>query len=131
MLRTPIVLREIGPNHLRIGHGLNNPAESLYRHALEIQERILGPGHPDVAETLRNYAAVLEELAMPIMTHSGVTPRQEFGDHLGIYVTEVTWWPARLKAAPSSPPMPPAPRIAWFTSVPPPTARGREPEPFR
>ena len=39
--------------------------------------------------------AVFEELSMPILTHSGVTPRQEYGDHLGIYVTEVTWWPAR------------------------------------
>jgi predicted TIM-barrel fold metal-dependent hydrolase len=39
--------------------------------------------------------ALCEELQMPVMTHSGPTPRDEFGDHLGIYVTEVTWWPAR------------------------------------
>ncbi len=39
--------------------------------------------------------ALCEELQMPVMTHSGSTPREEYGDHLGIYVTEVTWWPAR------------------------------------
>src|SRR4051794_24437412 len=32
LLRTPIVLREVGANHLRIGHGLHNPAEVLFRH---------------------------------------------------------------------------------------------------
>ena len=32
---------------------------------------------------------------MPVVTHSGSAPREEYGDHLGIYVTEVTWWPAR------------------------------------
>lgn len=39
--------------------------------------------------------ALCEELSMPIVTHSGSAPRDEYGDHLGIYVTEVTWWPAR------------------------------------
>lgn len=39
--------------------------------------------------------ALCEELAMPVVTHSGSAPREEYGDHLGIYVTEVTWWPAR------------------------------------
>ena len=39
--------------------------------------------------------AVCEELQMPVATHSGVAPRDEYGDHLGIYVSEVTWWPAR------------------------------------
>ena len=39
--------------------------------------------------------ALCEELQMPVVTHSGPAPRQEYGDHLGIYVTEVTWWPAR------------------------------------
>ncbi len=39
--------------------------------------------------------ALCEELSMPVVTHSGPAPRQEYGDHLGIYVSEVTWWPAR------------------------------------
>ncbi|WP_037577613.1 amidohydrolase family protein [Phaeacidiphilus oryzae] len=39
--------------------------------------------------------AVLEELRMPACTHSGAAPRHEYGDFLGIYVTEVTWWPFR------------------------------------
>jgi predicted TIM-barrel fold metal-dependent hydrolase len=39
--------------------------------------------------------ALCEELQMPVATHSGAAARAEYGDHLGIYVTEVTWWPAR------------------------------------
>jgi predicted TIM-barrel fold metal-dependent hydrolase len=39
--------------------------------------------------------ALCEDLQMPIVTHSGGVPREEFGGHLGIFVTEVTWWPAR------------------------------------
>jgi predicted TIM-barrel fold metal-dependent hydrolase len=39
--------------------------------------------------------ALCEELQMPVVTHSGSAARDEYGDHLGIYVTEVTWWPAR------------------------------------
>src|SRR6478609_8445984 len=39
--------------------------------------------------------ALCEELELPIVTHSGAAARDDYGDHLGIYVTEVTWWPAR------------------------------------
>jgi predicted TIM-barrel fold metal-dependent hydrolase len=39
--------------------------------------------------------ALCEDLQMPVVTHSGAAARDEYGDHLGIYVTEVTWWPAR------------------------------------
>jgi predicted TIM-barrel fold metal-dependent hydrolase len=39
--------------------------------------------------------ALCQELEMPIVTHSGSASRDEYGDDLGIYVTEVTWWPAR------------------------------------
>ena len=39
--------------------------------------------------------ALCEALEMPIVTHSGAASRDEYGDNLGIYVTEVTWWPAR------------------------------------
>ena len=39
--------------------------------------------------------ALCQELQMPIVTHSGSASCDEYGDHLGIYVTEVTWWPAR------------------------------------
>ena len=39
--------------------------------------------------------ALCEDLRMPVVTHSGASSRAEYGDHLGIYVTEVTWWPAR------------------------------------
>ncbi len=39
--------------------------------------------------------ALCEDLQMPVVTHSGPAPREEFGNHLGIYVSEVVWWPAR------------------------------------
>lgn len=39
--------------------------------------------------------AVAQELEMPIVTHSGSAPHHEYGDHLGIYVSEVTFWPSR------------------------------------
>ncbi|AYA19408.1 amidohydrolase [Streptomyces alfalfae] len=39
--------------------------------------------------------AAAAECAMPVLTHSGAVPRHEYGDHLGIYVSEVTWWPGR------------------------------------
>ena len=32
---------------------------------------------------------------MPVVTHSGSAEREQYGNNLGIYVTEVTWFPAR------------------------------------
>jgi tetratricopeptide (TPR) repeat protein len=42
----------------------NDPvhAEVLYRRTLQIQEKVLGPEHPDVAEVLRDYASFLKKL---------------------------------------------------------------------
>jgi hypothetical protein len=37
-------------------------AEPLYQRALAIWERALGPGHPDVAKVLQNYARLLREM---------------------------------------------------------------------
>ncbi len=39
--------------------------------------------------------ALCEELSMPVVTHSGPSSKEEYGDHLGIFVAEVVWWPAR------------------------------------
>ena len=39
--------------------------------------------------------ALCEELKMPISTHSGPADKDSYDDLLGIYVTEVVWWPAR------------------------------------
>ena len=39
--------------------------------------------------------ALCEELSMPVVTHSGPSSKEEYGDHLGIFVSEVVWWPAR------------------------------------
>jgi hypothetical protein len=37
-------------------------AESLYRRALAIEEKTLGPDHPDLSPTLSNYAVLLRQL---------------------------------------------------------------------
>ena len=37
-------------------------AEPLQQRALTIAERALGPGHPDLATSLENYAALLRQL---------------------------------------------------------------------
>ncbi|MBN1892972.1 tetratricopeptide repeat protein, partial [bacterium] len=39
--------------------GLFNAAESLYRHALVIREKVFGPEHPDTAQSLNNLAVLL------------------------------------------------------------------------
>ncbi len=38
-------------------------AEPLYQRSLAIQEKALGPEHPDVATSLENYAALLRQTA--------------------------------------------------------------------
>jgi hypothetical protein len=42
-------------------HGHYARAESLFEWALAIQERTLGPDHPDVATSLENYADILRK----------------------------------------------------------------------
>lgn len=39
--------------------------------------------------------ALCQELEMPVVTHSGPADKESYDDFLGIYVTEVVWWPAR------------------------------------
>ncbi|QUR69965.1 amidohydrolase family protein [Mycobacterium spongiae] len=39
--------------------------------------------------------AACQDLQMPVHTHVGAAPQEEFGGHLGIYVTEVRWWGVR------------------------------------
>jgi predicted TIM-barrel fold metal-dependent hydrolase len=39
--------------------------------------------------------ALCQDLQMPVVTHSGPADKDSYGEHLGIYVTEVVWWPAR------------------------------------
>jgi tetratricopeptide (TPR) repeat protein len=41
--------------------GKYDQAEPLYKRALAILEKALGPEHPDVATVLGNYAALLEK----------------------------------------------------------------------
>ena len=39
--------------------------------------------------------AVCQELDMPVHVHSGAASREEYGEHVGIYVAEVRWWSMR------------------------------------
>ena len=39
--------------------------------------------------------AACQDLGMPIHVHSGAAPREEFGEHVGLYVAEVRWWSTR------------------------------------
>ncbi len=39
--------------------------------------------------------AACQDLQMPVHTHVGAAPQPEYGEHLGIYVTEVRWWGVR------------------------------------
>jgi predicted TIM-barrel fold metal-dependent hydrolase len=39
--------------------------------------------------------AACQELDLPVHVHSGAAPREEFGEHVGIYVAEVRFWSTR------------------------------------
>jgi predicted TIM-barrel fold metal-dependent hydrolase len=39
--------------------------------------------------------AACEAAGYPVHTHSGEAPREEMGDHIGIYLAEVVWWATR------------------------------------
>jgi predicted TIM-barrel fold metal-dependent hydrolase len=39
--------------------------------------------------------AACSSAGLPVHTHSGEAPRDEYGDHIGIYLAEVVWWAVR------------------------------------
>ena len=39
--------------------------------------------------------AACQDLDLPVHVHSGAAPREEFGEHVGIYVAEVRFWSTR------------------------------------
>jgi predicted TIM-barrel fold metal-dependent hydrolase len=39
--------------------------------------------------------AACQDHSLPVHTHSGEAPHEEYGDHTGIYLAEVVWWAAR------------------------------------
>lgn len=73
---------------------ITRAAESGLRGGILIPARWVGyPPYHD-----RRYDkvwAACQDLQMPVHTHSGPAPQEEYGGHLGIYVTEVRWWGAR------------------------------------
>ncbi len=56
-----LVTRLVTPTRLYHSHGNYEEAELLYKQALAVREKALGPEHPHVAMTLENYAALLRE----------------------------------------------------------------------
>ena len=40
-------------------------------------------------------SSACEEAGFPVHTHSGEAPREEMGEHIGIYLAEVVWWTHR------------------------------------
>ncbi len=39
--------------------------------------------------------AACAEAGLPVHTHSGEAPMEEYGDHTGVYLAEVVWWTVR------------------------------------
>ncbi len=39
--------------------------------------------------------SVCAEAGLPVHTHSGEAPMEEFGEHTGVYLAEVVWWAVR------------------------------------
>jgi predicted TIM-barrel fold metal-dependent hydrolase len=39
--------------------------------------------------------AACQAAALPVHTHSGEAPQEEYGEHIGIYLAEVAWWTHR------------------------------------
>ncbi len=48
-----------------LDQGKFEPAESSFQRALKIREKVFGPDHPDVADSLENYAGLLRETGRP------------------------------------------------------------------
>jgi hypothetical protein len=69
-----IYRKRLGPDHpnlatvafnlgqLRHSQGTWAEAEALYREALDIRERVLGPAHPATLETINMYSLLLDRL---------------------------------------------------------------------
>ncbi|ETZ98342.1 hypothetical protein I546_6906 [Mycobacterium kansasii 732] len=47
--------------------------------------------------------AACQDLQMPVHTHVGAAPQEDYGEHLGIYVTEVRWWGSGRCGSPCGP----------------------------
>ena len=39
--------------------------------------------------------AACQDLDLPVHVHSGAADRESYGEHVGIYVSEVRWWSTR------------------------------------
>jgi predicted TIM-barrel fold metal-dependent hydrolase len=50
---------------------------------------------PYSSEVYEPFWAACAAAGLPVHTHSGEAPREEYNDHLGIYLAEVVWWAAR------------------------------------
>ncbi len=50
---------------------------------------------PYSSEVYEPFWAACAETGLPVHTHSGEAPHEDYSDHLGIYLAEVVWWAAR------------------------------------
>jgi len=50
---------------------------------------------PYSSEVYEPFWAACAAGGLPVHTHSGEAPKEEYNDHLGIYLAEVVWWAAR------------------------------------
>jgi predicted TIM-barrel fold metal-dependent hydrolase len=50
---------------------------------------------PYSSEVYEDFWAVCAAAHLPVHTHSGEAPQEDYNGHLGIYLAEVVWWAAR------------------------------------
>jgi len=74
LLRTPLVLWEVGPDHLRIGHGLHAEAESLYRHLMFVYHEGMPAYDLQLIQTVPGGLAAFRRYAQDI--EDGRTPER-------------------------------------------------------
>lgn len=74
LLRTPLVFWEVGPDHLRIGHGLHAAAESLYRHLMFVYHEGMPAYDLQLIQTVPGGLATFRQYAQDI--EDGRTPER-------------------------------------------------------
>lgn len=74
LLRTPLVLWEVGSDHLRIGHGLHAEAESLYRHLMFVFHEGMPVYDLQLVQTVPGGLAAFRQYAQDI--EDGRTPER-------------------------------------------------------
>ena len=73
----------------RVGGGpAGHPGDHDPDHVAEPYSRTTTPSYDPVW-------AACAEAGLPVHTHSGEAPMEEYGEHTGVYLAEVVWWAVR------------------------------------